>query len=98
MRTLAEHRAAVLALVSPLPEHERARRVRAGARARRATSSPPTDLPGFDNSAMDGYAVRAAELAGATLATPRRAARSPTTSPRVTPDGTCCDPARCCGS
>jgi molybdopterin molybdotransferase len=29
-----------------------------------------TDLPGFDNSAMDGYAVRAGELAGATPESP----------------------------
>src|SRR5260370_39466633 len=27
-------------------------------------------LPGFDNSAMDGYAVRAADVAGATAETP----------------------------
>ena len=30
------------------------------------------DLPGFDNSAMDGYAVRAADLLGATPNTPVR--------------------------
>jgi molybdopterin molybdotransferase len=30
----------------------------------------PADLPGFDNSAMDGYAVRAADLAGATESSP----------------------------
>lgn len=30
------------------------------------------DLPGFDNSAMDGYAVRAAELAGAGAESPVR--------------------------
>lgn len=30
----------------------------------------PIDLPGFDNSAMDGYAVRAADVAAATSATP----------------------------
>ena len=30
----------------------------------------PADLPGFDNSAMDGYAVRAADVAGASDAAP----------------------------
>jgi molybdopterin molybdotransferase len=30
----------------------------------------PADLPGFDNSAMDGYAVRAADVAGATADKP----------------------------
>src|ERR1041384_2357502 len=30
----------------------------------------PVDLPRFDNSAMDGYAVRAADLAGAGAETP----------------------------
>ncbi len=32
--------------------------------------SSPRDIPGFDNSAMDGYAVRAADLAGASEANP----------------------------
>ena len=34
--------------------------------------SSPSDLPGFDNSAMDGYAVRANEIAAATEAAPVR--------------------------
>ncbi len=34
--------------------------------------SAPIDLPGFDNSAMDGYAVRAADLVGARPAMPMR--------------------------
>ncbi len=33
-----------------------------------------TDLPPWDNSAMDGYAVRAADLAGATVDAPVRLA------------------------
>ena len=32
--------------------------------------SSPRDIPGFDNSAMDGYAVRAADLARASEAIP----------------------------
>src|SRR5258708_37993826 len=32
----------------------------------------PRDIPGFDNSAMDGYAVRAADITAATEANPVR--------------------------
>ncbi len=32
----------------------------------------PRDIPGFDNSAMDGYAVRAADVAAASEANPVR--------------------------
>ncbi len=32
----------------------------------------PRDIPGFDNSAMDGYAVRAADVARASAASPAR--------------------------
>jgi molybdopterin molybdotransferase len=32
--------------------------------------SSRADLPGFDNSAMDGYAVRASDVAGATMSAP----------------------------
>ena len=32
----------------------------------------PRDIPGFDNSAMDGYAVRAADVASASEARPVR--------------------------
>ena len=64
MRSLAEHRAAVLALVAPLP----ASTVPVGSALGLVLAHDvvaAVDLPGFDNSAMDGYAVRAAELAGA---------------------------------
>lgn len=64
MRTVEEHRDAVLSLVSardpetvPLGE--------ALGRMLAADVVAAVDLPGFDNSAMDGYAVRAADLAGA---------------------------------
>ena len=69
MRTLEEHRAAVLALVSPLP----ATRVPVAAALGLVLAQDVTalvDLPGFDNSAMDGYAVRASELAGASSENP----------------------------
>lgn len=71
MRTVAEHRAAVLALVAPLPVET----VAVGEALGRVLARDVTaavDLPGFDNSAMDGYAVRVADVAGATEATPVR--------------------------
>ncbi|PKW27496.1 gephyrin-like molybdotransferase Glp [Phycicoccus duodecadis] len=64
MRTVAEHREAVLALVRPLPVDT----VDVGASLGRVLADEVVarvDLPSFDNSAMDGYAVRAADLAGA---------------------------------
>ncbi|WP_316312963.1 molybdopterin molybdotransferase MoeA [Clavibacter michiganensis] len=90
-RTVDEHRAAVSALLAPLAglpaeelpvaadavsadPHRYADRVL----ARDVTS--PLDLPPFRNSQMDGYAVRAADLAGASDAVPavlRTTARIP---------------------
>ena len=69
MRTVEEHRAAVLALVAALPPvtvelSESLGRVLA------ADVAAAVDLPGFDNSGMDGYAVRAADVAGASSASP----------------------------
>ena len=64
MRTLDEHRAAVLSLVGVLP----ATTVPVGSALGLVLAHDvvaAVDLPGFDNSAMDGYAVRSAELAGA---------------------------------
>lgn len=71
MRTLEEHRAAVLALVSPLP----ATRVPVAAALGLVLAQDVTalvDLPGFDNSAMDGYAVVASQLSQASRAAPVR--------------------------
>lgn len=69
MRTLDEHRSAVLSLVAPLPPVT----VPVHAALGLVLAEPVTaavDLPGFDNSAMDGYAVRADELGGATPENP----------------------------
>jgi molybdopterin molybdotransferase len=69
MRTVDAHRAAVLSLVRPLP----ARAVPVGSALGLVLAEDvvaAVDLPGADNSAMDGYAVRATELAGASPATP----------------------------
>ena len=64
-RSVEEHRAVVAALLDPLPAEEvplaRVRgRVLAGALVAGVA------LPPFDNSAMDGYAVRATDVTGAT--------------------------------
>ncbi len=71
MRSIEDHRAAILALVGLLP----AETVPVGAALGRVLAEDvvaAVDLPGFDNSAMDGYAVRVAELAGASEDTPVR--------------------------
>ncbi|EAP97169.1 molybdopterin binding domain protein [Janibacter sp. HTCC2649] len=64
MRTVDEHRAALLALVSALPPVTVALSEALG-RVLAADVVAAVDLPGFDNSAMDGYAVRSADVAGA---------------------------------
>jgi molybdopterin molybdotransferase len=64
VRTVEEHQAVVVALLPPLPEEEvplAAAHGRVLARDVAATVA----LPGFDNSAMDGYAARWAEVATA---------------------------------
>ncbi len=69
MRTVAEHRAAVLGLVEPLGTE----RVPVGSALGRVLAEDVTavvDLPGFENSAMDGYAVRASDLVGAADGSP----------------------------
>jgi molybdopterin molybdotransferase len=69
MRTVEEHRAAVLRLVSPLPP-TRLPVGRALGLVLAEDVVAAVDLPGADNSAMDGYAVRAADVAGATAHSP----------------------------
>jgi len=69
MRTVEEHRAAALALARPLPTVELPIAVAAGhVLAGDVRADGP--LPPWDNSAMDGYAVRAADLVGADPRTP----------------------------
>ncbi len=64
MRTVEEHRAVVAALLPPLPEEEVALAAAHGRVLARDVAATVA-LPGFDNSAMDGYAARWAEVAGA---------------------------------
>jgi molybdopterin molybdotransferase len=66
--TVEEHRAAIRALLAPLatrnPEtwHGTRPPVSAAPRVLASDLVTPIDLPPFDNSQMDGYAVRAAEV------------------------------------
>ena len=68
-RTVEEHRAVVAALF-PLAPAEEVRLAQARGRVLAADVVAAVSLPPFDNSAMDGYAVRAADLAGASGASP----------------------------
>ena len=69
-RSVEEHRAAVAELLAPLPV-ERVPLGRARGRVLAEALVAGIALPPFDNSAMDGYAVRATDVAGATDDDPR---------------------------
>ena len=62
--TVEEHRARVLDAVTPLPV-ETVRLAEAAGRTLAAPVRAAHDLPGFDNSSMDGFAVRLADVEGA---------------------------------
>jgi molybdopterin molybdotransferase len=68
-RTVDDHRAAVAALLSLMPVVHRPVADCLGLVLAEDVTAPVA-LPPFDNSAMDGYAVRAADVAGATEANP----------------------------
>jgi molybdopterin molybdotransferase len=68
-RTVEEHRAVVAALLPAMPAED-VPIGRARGRVLAADVVAAVSLPSFDNSAMDGYAVRAADLVGATDANP----------------------------
>lgn len=63
MRTVEEHVAAVLAAARPTPVESVPLATAAG-RVLGADVASRVDLPSFDNSAMDGYAVHLADIAG----------------------------------
>lgn len=69
MRSLAEHRATILAAVRPLAPRDCPLSACRGL-VTCVDVVAAVDLPGFDNSAMDGYAVRSADVAGASTDTP----------------------------
>jgi molybdopterin molybdotransferase len=70
LRTVDEHRAVVAALLAPAAATEEVAVGEALGRVLAADVVAAVSLPSFDNSAMDGYAVRAAELAGASPGAP----------------------------
>ncbi|WP_019634905.1 gephyrin-like molybdotransferase Glp [Actinomadura atramentaria] len=69
MRTVEEHLAEILAGV-PVPEPLDLALLEAAGTVLAEPVTAPVPLPPFDNSAMDGYAVVAADIAGATDASP----------------------------
>ncbi|WP_372593753.1 gephyrin-like molybdotransferase Glp [Actinotalea sp.] len=64
LRSVAEHRAAVLALMAPVPVVQTPLTQALGLWLA-ADLHAGTDLPRWDNSAMDGYAVRSSDTVGA---------------------------------
>ncbi|QAY70993.1 gephyrin-like molybdotransferase Glp [Xylanimonas protaetiae] len=96
-RSPAEHAARVEALVAPALAARPAERVTVAAllaaaatgatlpRRLAADARAVVALPGFDNSQMDGYAVRAADLAAASPAAPVRQAVGPAVPAGVAP-------------
>ncbi|MEJ2867329.1 gephyrin-like molybdotransferase Glp [Actinomycetospora sp. OC33-EN08] len=69
MRPVEEHAAAVAALIRATGT-ETVALARARGRVLAADLASPVSLPPFDNSAMDGYAVRAADLASTPVTLP----------------------------
>jgi molybdopterin molybdotransferase len=82
MTTVAEHQAAVRALVGSHwhPQTEQLPLGAALGRVLAADVASPIDLPPFDNSQMDGYAVRSDATAGAVPVTGHVAAGDPITA------------------
>lgn len=68
--SVADARAAVLAEVRGAVPAEPVPLANALGRVLAEDASAPEDVPGFDNSAMDGFAVRAVDTAGATPEAP----------------------------
>lgn len=71
MRSVEEHLAAILDLVRPLPPYEQPLLEALGLPICEDVVSG-VDLPGFDNSAMDGYACRLDDVRDASRDTPAR--------------------------
>ncbi|ELZ82683.1 molybdenum cofactor synthesis protein [Haloferax elongans ATCC BAA-1513] len=67
---LADARETLLAAVTPHERTERVELVDADGRALAEPAVAPTDVPGYDRAAMDGYAVRASDTYGASSRSP----------------------------
>src|SRR3990172_3010274 len=72
MLTLDEARAAILAEVSPATARESVTLAQAHGRFVAQELRAQVNNPAFDNSAMDGYALRVADLLAAGFVLPRR--------------------------
>src|SRR5687767_3491196 len=68
--TVEEHVTRILRSIEPLPPYDQPLLEALGLPVCEDVASP-MDLPAFDNSGMDGYAVVAADVAGATEDDPR---------------------------
>ncbi|GHC77604.1 molybdopterin molybdenumtransferase MoeA [Nocardiopsis terrae] len=71
MKSVEQHTLDLLGLVAT-PEATELDLLQAHGTVLAEPVTSPVSLPGFDNSAMDGYAVHAADLAGATAEAPAR--------------------------
>ena len=71
MRTVEQALEAILGQVTLLPA-EQVSLLHSGGRVLAETASADIDLPPFDNSAVDGYAVQAHDTLGASQSEPRR--------------------------
>src|SRR5437899_10948094 len=71
---MLELEAAVAEILRAIPQShaEEVRLAEADGRIAAETVESPTELPGFDNSSMDGYAVRAADVSNASKEHPVR--------------------------
>ncbi|HEY7489062.1 MAG TPA: gephyrin-like molybdotransferase Glp [Streptosporangiaceae bacterium] len=69
LRTVDEHLVSILAALTPVPTLDLAVLEARGA-VLAETVTAPVSLPPFDNSAMDGYAVIASDVAGASAESP----------------------------
>jgi molybdopterin molybdotransferase len=89
MLTLEDARAAILQRIVPAAAVETVALAHARGRFAAAEIRAQVDNPAFDNSAMDGYALRAADLVGAGLRLPLRGESSAGSAPGVLAAGTC---------
>src|SRR5260370_844969 len=69
MQSVDSYLSEIIAAITPLPPEE-IPLTEAGGAVLAADAVTSWPLPGFDNSAMDGYAVRAADVAGASAENP----------------------------
>ena len=70
--SLDEAKRRLAAAVQPIARTERVPLARASGRVAACAVTSPIDVPPFTRAAMDGYAVIAADIAGATRSTPAR--------------------------